>query len=1002
MTKFLKILLSAPVVVAALFGFFYLEAFSHQARAQSNGTVSTLDQWKSDGTNITQRTASKPLKLTGLESKNCLGTNASGIVGLGTCGSGGSSFAYPFPLNATSTQITFSGGIVGNLTGNASTVTNGVYTTTFNGLFDNRLSASTSISGITTLPNLSLPYSQLTGTPAIFAYPFIGNATTTLIAFNGGLTATNATTTNTFSGRDTANTAAFGQTGSTTISSTGALSTPSLTIGSLSGLIAANSGATYATATGTVSNGTGISVTAGQSVIGSGLTITNTGVTSLVAGTNITISASTGAVTVTGIGYPFPSNATTTLLSFNGNASTTGLSVTGKSYFGATATTTIDTTGNIVIPSGSGLTNTGRSDGCATWASAVLTSTGIACGSGSGGAAYPFQVAGNATSTLTQFNGGLTSYGTTTIGGGSTTTGLTISGGATTTGTAYFVGQVGIGTSSPFTGALAIDSAGIGTNTYLTGSRNGFLELNIQNRNTGSSASGDFVATADNGSATTHYIDLGINSSGGGGQPFTAANNAYLYSVGDTLNIGALGASSVITFNTTGGISAPLERGRFDASGNFGIATSTPGTPLSVNGDAVIAGRTTARIFNATSTLAASTFPYASTTMISASGSASTTALVISGTRSAALITSADGTVSGYGGASACAANNFVTGLNALIGTTCGTGTISGVNIGSNLFSHTVSADFTGTAYNGSAAVSDWVLKMSQPHIWTGLQSFANASSTLLSNTGIAYFGGTATTTIDAAGNVTIPATAKLTAPYASTTAITATTASSTNTIVSSLATPAGTIVAADATGKLIATTTPGGGTSFGGGIEVDTVVGAGTFTVPAGITKVWVEAVAGGGGSDIAGSGAGGYCFKLITGLTPGGTIAYSIGDGGNAGTNGATGSTGGSTTVGAAGAYCSVTGGAGGNSGANPSSGGGSANGDINITGGDGGKVVTTTIGGAGGDSPHGWGLGGAGIGAASGARSGTGYGAGAGGVNGGNTGGAKGQPGIVVWHW
>ena len=36
-----------------------------------------------------------------------------------------------------------------------------------------------SISGITTLPNLSLPYSQLTGTPSTFSYPFPSNATST-------------------------------------------------------------------------------------------------------------------------------------------------------------------------------------------------------------------------------------------------------------------------------------------------------------------------------------------------------------------------------------------------------------------------------------------------------------------------------------------------------------------------------------------------------------------------------------------------------------------------------------------------------------------------------------------------------------------------------------------------------------------------------------------------------------------------------------------------------
>jgi hypothetical protein len=116
---------------------------------------------------------------------------------------------------------------------------------------------------------------------------------------------------------------------------------------------------------------------------------------------------------------------------------------------------------------------------------------------------------------------------------------------------------------------------------------------------------------------------------------------------------------------------------------------------------------------------------------------ATTTNMYVSGqTRLASLaglLLGTSGVVSAYGGASACSANNFVTTISSVGGTTCGTGAISGVNIGSNLFSHTVSADFTGTAYNGSAAVSDWLLKMSQPHDWTGLQTFTNASSTQFS-----------------------------------------------------------------------------------------------------------------------------------------------------------------------------------------------------------------------------------------------------------------------------
>jgi hypothetical protein len=63
-------------------------------------------------------------------------------------------------------------------------------------------------------------------------------------------------------------------------------------------------------------------------------------------------------------------------------ASTSQISVFKKAYFGGTATTTIDVSGNVLIPSGSNLTITGKSDGCATFASGQLNSTGSACSSG--------------------------------------------------------------------------------------------------------------------------------------------------------------------------------------------------------------------------------------------------------------------------------------------------------------------------------------------------------------------------------------------------------------------------------------------------------------------------------------------------------------------------------------------------------------------------------------------------------------------------------------------
>lgn len=93
--------------------------------------------------------------------------------------------------------------------------------------------------------------------------------------------------------------------------------------------------------------------------------------------------------------------------------------------------------------------------------SGVVSGTGSDCGSG-GGSTYPFALTGNATSTLTQFNGGLTAFASSTIGNGTQVGGLTISGGATTTGNAYFNGLVGIGDNSPDFTLESVNSNGLG------------------------------------------------------------------------------------------------------------------------------------------------------------------------------------------------------------------------------------------------------------------------------------------------------------------------------------------------------------------------------------------------------------------------------------------------------------------------------------------------------------------------------------------------------------
>ncbi len=68
------------------------------------------------------------------------------------------------------------------------------------------------------------------------------------------------------------------------------------------------------------------------------------------------------------------------------------------------------------------------------------------------------------------------------------------------------------------------------------GNLNSYLQLNIKNGNSGTSASSDVVATNDAGTEANgiNYVDMGVNSSGyATGGILGGANNAYLYSTGN-------------------------------------------------------------------------------------------------------------------------------------------------------------------------------------------------------------------------------------------------------------------------------------------------------------------------------------------------------------------------------------------------------------------------------------------------------------------------------------
>jgi len=83
---------------------------------------------------------------------------------------------------------------------------------------------------------------------------------------------------------------------------------------------------------------------------------------------------------------------------------------------------------------------------------------------------------------------------------------------------------------------------------------NNYLQLNIRNFSSGFTSSSDIVATANNGNESSNYIDMGINGSNFSDTGFTIykANDAYLYNIGQDLNIGTGTNGKIIKFHTGG------------------------------------------------------------------------------------------------------------------------------------------------------------------------------------------------------------------------------------------------------------------------------------------------------------------------------------------------------------------------------------------------------------------------------------------------------------------
>lgn len=91
--------------------------------------------------------------------------------------------------------------------------------------------------------------------------------------------------------------------------------------------------------------------------------------------------------------------------------------------------------------------------------------------------------------------------------------------------------------------ALRVESSGSINIAHFTGNDQYYTQINLQNVNSGSNASGDIVVTADNGNESVHFVDLGINSSTYTGGLVGRENDAYLLNVGKDLYIGTVGGT---------------------------------------------------------------------------------------------------------------------------------------------------------------------------------------------------------------------------------------------------------------------------------------------------------------------------------------------------------------------------------------------------------------------------------------------------------------------------
>ena len=143
-------------------------------------------------------------------------------------------------------------------------------------------------------------------------------------------------------------------------------------------------------------------------------------------------------------------------------------------------------------------------------------------------------------------------------------------------------------------GPLTFSDTGIVSDFVAT--LNGYLQAVIQNKSNGSSASSEFIAYNDSGTASTNYATVGINSSGYTGTgSINAAGYGYFLTGSTDLVLGTIGSNAIhfvvnsgatdaLTISTAGAVTTPnqLTGATLRASNGIVVNSATVSTSYTI------------------------------------------------------------------------------------------------------------------------------------------------------------------------------------------------------------------------------------------------------------------------------------------------------------------------------------------------------------------------------------------------------------------------------------